>query len=188
MSFYIMKQDTLIDGARSLDGVPDNIDPMDWIAGKKMSDPSPGKKLILDLSLVSGDYRGDILGSFLTLYSDELKDALEENGVDNVDFFAVGLRDQNTGELEGGYWIANIIGLYDCVDMDKSKIKPWVTGIGFDFLSMVLDEAKTNGAKIFRLKDDPTKVIINQELKDYFDQTDMLVGVEFIKTEDYSDW
>lgn len=72
--------------------------------------------------------------------------------------------------------------------MQQSKIKPWVTGIGFDFLSMVIDEEKTNGAKIFRLKEDPTKVIINQELKDYFDETDMLVGVELIKTEDYSDW
>ena len=186
MAFYIMKQYTLVEGVASLDGLPDDMDPMDWLQGKVIVPPP--KDLVLDLSLNSGDFRGDIIGTFATLYSDELKEALETLSVDNVQFFPVRLRDQNDGTTEGGFWLVNIIGLYDCVDVGKSKIKPWVTGIGFDFLSMVLDESKTNGAKIFRLKDDPTKVIINQELKDYFDQTDMLVGVELIQTEDYSDW
>lgn len=188
MPFYIMKQDTLIEGACSLDGVPDSIDPSEWIQGKRMPDPAPGKKLILELSLESGDYRGDIIGGFLTLYSDDLKEALDDLGVDNIDYYPVGLHDQNTDELEGGYSIANIIGLLDCVDRQKSKIKMWPSGRGFDFESIIIDETRTNGQKIFRLKDDPTKVIINEELKQYFDETDMLVGVELIKTEDYSDW
>ena len=186
MSFYIMKQDALMEDIASIDGLPNHMDPLKWMQGKQMQ--APEQKLILDLSLVSGDGRGDIIDGFITLYSDEMKEALEENNVDNVQFYPVLLRDQNDDTLEPGFWIANIIGLFDCIDMQKSKTKPWVTGIGFDFLSMVIDEKKTNGAKIFRLKEDPTKVIINQELKDYFDETDMLVGVELIKTEDYSDW
>ena len=38
------------------------------------------------------------------------------------------------------------------------------------------------------IKHDPTIVIINEELKQYFEKTDMLVGVDIIHTEDYSDW
>lgn len=181
-----MRQDTMIDGSRSLDGVPDDMDPLEWMQGKYM--PPPKEDLVLNLSLESGDYRGDILGSFLTLYSDELKDALESQGIDNVLYFPVRLMDQKTEKTEGGYWLVNIIGLYDCVDMEKSKVKYWPSGVNFHFESMVIDENKTNGAKIFRLKDKPTAVVINEDLKKFFDETDVLVGVELIKAEDYSDW
>ena len=53
---------------------------------------------------------------------------------------------------------------------------------------MVLDESNTQGLKIFRLKEDPTKVIISEDLKQYFDNVDMLVGDGLINTEEYSDW
>lgn len=55
-----MRQDTMIDGSRSLDGVPDDMDPLEWMQGKYM--PPPKEDLVLNLSLESGDYRGDILG------------------------------------------------------------------------------------------------------------------------------
>ena len=188
MAFYIMRQDTLIEGSAALDGVPESIDPSEWIQGKKMLDPAPGKKLVLDLSLESGDYRGHIIDGFLTLYHDALKSALEEQGVNNIDYYPVRLRDQNTGETEGGYWLVNILGLSDCVDMKRSNVKWWPSGRGFDFLSMVIDESKTHRSKLFRLKDDPTKVIINEKLKSFFDETDMLVGVKLIRTEEYADF
>ncbi|TQV76399.1 hypothetical protein FLL45_00070 [Aliikangiella marina] len=188
MKYYIMRQYTLIEGSPAIDGVPDNVDSLEWIQGKAMTNPSDEGPLILDLALESGDYRGDIIDGFLTLYSDELKDALEKFGIDNVKFYPVRLRDQDTNETEGGYWLANILGLLDCVDLNKSKVKPWTTGIGYDFLSMVIDESKTNGLKIFRLKDDPTKVIISEEVKAHLESSDCLYGVELTLTEDYSDW
>ena len=184
-----MQQDTLIDGARSLDGVPDNIDVEEWIQGKAV--PHPGENIVLDLSLESGEYRGDIMDGFLTCYSDELKEALENQGVNNVEYYPIRLRDQETNKTEGGYWLVNIIGRYDCIDMDKSEIGRHESDIDetdFEILSLVIDKEKTNGAKIFRLHSDPTLVIINQELKDYFDKTDMLVGVNLIQTEMYSEW
>jgi hypothetical protein len=184
-----MRQDTSIEGSCALDGLPDNMDSLEWMQGKRMLDPSPDRELILDLSLASGDYRGDIIDGFLTLYSDELIEALKQQGVDNIDYYPVVLRDQNDDSLEDGFSIANIIGLLDCVDMNKSKVKWWPSRMGFNFLSMVIDESKTHGFKIFRLKEDPTKVIINEELKRYLlDETDMLAGVKIIKTEDYADF
>jgi hypothetical protein len=183
-----MKQDTLIEGSAAIDGVPDDIDVLDWVQGKRMRDISENREVLLELALESGDYRGSVIDGLLTLYHETLKAGMDSFGIENVKYMPVVLRDQESGEKENRYFLANIIGLLDCVDMSKSKTKPWVTGIGFDFQSMVIDESKTNGAKIFRLKEDPTKVIINEELKQYFDDTDLLVGVELIKTEDYSDW
>ncbi len=122
------------------------------------------------------------------LFHEDLKDALEGLGVDNVLYYPVRLRDQNSDTTEGGYYLAKITSCLDCIDMEKSKTKKWVTGIGFDFLSMAIDASKTNGELIFRLKDDPSKIIINQTLYDHFEETDMLVGVDIMKTEDYSDW
>ena len=189
MAFYIMKQYTLIEGCAAIDAVPDNIDSLDWIQGKHMSDPGNGNgPLTLDLSLESGDYRGDIIDGLLTLYSDELKEGLEKFGINNITYYPVRLRDQETNETEGGYWIANITVSLDCIDMDKSKIEYRSSGMGFNFLSMVIDESKTNDSKIFRLKKSPTKVIINEELKLHLEENDCLYGVELIKTEDYSDW
>lgn len=188
MPFYIMQQYTLIEGSASVGKVPSGFEPSQWLEGKPMSDPAGGKRLELDLSLESGDYRGDIIDGIVTLYSDELKDALIELGVDNIQYYPVALRDQKSNEREGGYWLANVIGLPDCIDMEKSRMKHWPSGRGFDFLSMAIDEEKTNGLKVFRLKEDPTKVIISEEIKQYFDETDMLHGVELIQTEDYSDW
>lgn len=164
------------------------MDALEWMQGKRMFDPAPGAELVLELALESGGYRGHLIDGMATLFHEDLKDALDSQGIDNVIYYPVRLRDPNDGTTEGGYFLANIIDLLDCVDMQRSKVKPWVTGIGFDFLSMVIDESKTNGAKIFRLKSDPAKILINEELKRYFDETDMLVGVDLIRSEDYSDW
>lgn len=186
MGFYIIKQDVSIEGCAAIDGLPDDMDALDWMQGKRMT--KPDSELVLKLALESGDYRGHMITGLSTLFHEDLKDELEKLNVDNIMYYPVRLLDQNTNTTEGGYLLANIIGLLDCIDMEKSNTKPWATGIGFDFLSMVIDSEKTNGAKIFRLKVDPTKIIINQELYDHFISTDMLVGVNLIKTEDYSDW
>ena len=183
-----MRQDTEIDGSRAVEAVPDNIDPLEWIQGQRKPNPSPNAPLVLDLSLESGDYRGHIIDGLVTLYHKGLKKALEDQGVDNIDYFPVVLRNQETEELDKSYFLVNILGRLDCVDMAKSKVKWWASGQGFDFESMVIDPAKTHGAKIFRLASDPTKVIINEELKKYFDHTDMLAGVTLIQTEDYRDF
>jgi hypothetical protein len=53
----------------------------------------------------------------------------------------------------------------------------------------VIDERKTNGLSIFRIKDDPSLIIINERLKQHLvDELNILVGVDVIKTEDYSRW
>ncbi len=134
-----------------------------------------------------------MINSFLPLFHTSLKSALEKFGVDNIQYCAVNLLDQNglvdNAKLAGVYYIANIVGRLDCVDLQKSKIQPWPSGRSYDLLSIVIEASKTDGHKIFRIKDDPTLIIINEELKQYLvDELNLLVGVDVVKTEDYSRW
>ncbi|MDH5218268.1 MAG: hypothetical protein OEX19_11255 [Gammaproteobacteria bacterium] len=175
-------------GAAAIDRVPDGVDSLEWMKGVTLSDPSPGSPLVLDLSLESGLFRGAIIDGFLTLYHRKLMQILSEFKIENIQHFPVILRDQETGKTEETYVMVNIIGLIDCVDMDKSKVRWWPSGMGYDFESMYIDGSKVHGLHIFRLKDDPAKVIISEELKQHLETHKMLVGTKVIKTEDYSDW
>ncbi len=53
---------------------------------------------------------------------------------------------------------------------------------------MAIDKSKVNNLAIFRLKDDPSKVIINEDLKHYLKSKKLTAGIKFIDTEVYSDW
>ncbi len=189
MSYFIFQQNTLIKGgAAVLDSVPDNIDSLEWMQGKTITSLMTQSPLLLDLSLESGSFRGAIIDGFLTLYHRRLCTALTEFGIDNIQYFPVVLRDQENGKTENDYFLVNVIGLLDCVDMNKSKVNWWPSGMGFDFVSIVIDENKTQGLSIFRLKDDPTKVLIDEKLKRHLHENKVLVGTKLIKPEDYSDW
>jgi hypothetical protein len=177
--YYIFEQDTLIEGGAAVNDLPASMDLLDWVDGKIM--PDPGSDLVLDLSKASGDYRGDIISGVITLYHTELKNALTKFGVDNIQYFPVVIRNQNNSELKSGYWIANIIGLIECVDKDKSVIEPRPSGIGGYLHSFEIDEKRVKGASIFRLAEAPTLVIVADKLANYLAESGT-VGVRFVKT------
>lgn len=189
MPYYIFRQKTMgvKGGAAATDSIPENMDSLEWIKGNMMTSPTGRDPLILDLALESGSFRGAIIDGLLTLYHKKLCKVLVDFGVDNIQYYPVLLRDQETRKTEDTYFLVNIIGLIDCVDMDKSKVKWWNSGMGFDFLSMAIDESKTLGLHIFRLKDDPTKVLISEALKNSIEKNKVMVGVNLIEPKDYSD-
>lgn len=169
MKFYILDQDAEIEGSAAVDGLPESMDPIDWIRGKIM--PAPPKDLILNLSEASGNYRGDIIDGLITLYHDSLKKVLTDFGVDNIQYFPVKLRNPAGSTrpmpVENGYWIANIIGVIKCVDRKNSTLIPLPSGIGEDLGPFQILASKTKGAPIFRLAEDPTLVIVTEKLVDH---------------------
>jgi hypothetical protein len=164
--FYILDQDAEIEGSAAVEDLPESMDPIDWIRGKIM--PAPPKDLILNLSEASGDYRGDIIDGLITLYHDELKKSLTAFGIDNIQYFPVKLRNPPGSKrpmpVESGYWIANIIGVIECVDKENSTLIPLPSGIGEDLGPFQIMESKTKGAPLFRLAEDPTLVIVTEKL------------------------
>jgi len=182
MRYYLLEQDLLVPGAPALGDLPDDIDLMDWVQGKVM--PAPPSPLRLLLSENSGDFRGDIIESLLTLYSDKLKDALTTFGVDNVDYYPVELEHPTTHHIEGGYWLANVIGLVNCVDLDKSSFVRRASGTGIILEAFTIDGARAPEQPIFRLDEKATLVVINEHLKARLDLVG-LTGGRLTWTEEY---
>lgn len=181
MNYYLLEQDLRIPDIAAIGGVPDHIEPLDWMRGKKMAPPGA---LRLQLSAVSGDERGDIMGSLLTLFSDELKDAMTKFGVDSIDYFPVELENPNTHEIETGYWLANVLGLVGCVDMSRSVIVPRPSGAKGDLESFYVDPKRAMSLRIFRLAEDPTLIVINHELREFL-RSLPLAGVRLRHTKTY---
>lgn len=184
MNYYILKQGLMNEIA--LDEVlPDSIEPRDWLKGEMIT--SPPENLTLDLSLKSKQNYGSIILSSLTIFHYLFEQALTDFGIDTIQYIPVNLREQNSDEIITSYSVANIIGLYDCLDKNKSKVRKGRKG-GLIIDSIVIDESKTNGAKIFRMYDDPRLIIITEDLKNYLESLtgDLeLYDVDFEKGENY---
>lgn len=67
---------------------------------------------------------GDLVPTYLPglVISDRFRRLLEGAGVDNVQYVAAEIEDRVNGRVIGGYFVANVIGLVDCIDMATSKV------------------------------------------------------------------
>lgn len=182
MSYFLLEQDLRIPDIAAVGGVPESIEPLDWMRGKKM--PPPPGTLRLPLSSASGDARTDIMGSLVTLFSDELKDAMIQFGVDNIDYFSVELEDQATHEVESGYWLANVVGIVECVDAARSTIVPRPSGAKGRLESFYIDPRRAGGLSIFRLAEQPTLIVIKEVLREFLESLP-LSGVRMRHTSVY---
>lgn len=181
--YWVLEQDLRIPGQAAVMDVPENFNILDWMLGQMV--PPPPENMVLMLRPGSGDYRGDIIGGVVTLFSEELIASLTKFGVDNIQSFAVDLKDSITGEIEYGYFLINIIGLVACVDSDVGDMAPLDRPTSLEKFS--IDGSKASGFHIFRLKESPRLILISDQLHDYLVK-EKVVGVRMRKTEDYTVW
>jgi hypothetical protein len=178
MSYYLLEQDLMIPGVAGIGGVPEDIEPLDWIQGKWLPPPRPD--LRLTLSNTSGPYRGDIIGSLVMVFSSELKALLGRLGVDNVQYFPVELEDPRSKEVEGGYWLANVLGRVQCVARSALVERP--SGL-VELGPFAVDPARA-ALRLFRLHERPILLVVDQRLRDGLLAGDVL-GVRLRETTAY---
>lgn len=183
MSHYLLEPDRRIPGIAAVGTVPDDMDPLDWMHGKRMPPPAAGP-MRLPLSDSSGDLRPEIMGTLLTLFSDTLKDAMGAFGIDNIDYHPVELQHPVTKVVEQGYWLANIIGIVSCVDTTRSVIVPRPSGGKGWLKSFYVDPARASALRIFRLAEDPTLIVIDEPLRSHLRSLE-LAGVRLRHTKAY---
>ncbi|MDW5289557.1 imm11 family protein [Formosa sp. PL04] len=171
----------IIDPATTIDS--GSLDPLELIDGKIL--PEVGK-LNITLSPRSNDDRGDLIPGLVTLFHDELIGELNRLGVDNIQCLPVNLHAPN-GDIEGGYSIANIIGLLDAVDLGKSKLDEKIPGIRQTLYSFSIDKVKAKGLHIFRILHAPSLIIVDEWLKEQLIEFEVQ-GVIMTPTEDYNGW
>lgn len=150
----------------------------------------------------------------------------EKIGITNVEYYQLSIQDEFVKDKEGdkskseqtvaytNYFIANVVGLVDCVDHEKSEIEYFLppelrnrkedattTGIEkindpfagdnpneIDFITkLVFDESKIDPAiKIFRLLDQPNLLVFHESVVGHIRKAG-LSGFVFVPVSEYTD-
>lgn len=139
------------EGARLGEGFPPD-------ARYPISKKKPGMKL--------ADFIANKFGRLFV--SERVRQVLAQEPVD-IEWLPVTLLDKKDGKVEASYFIANVLGRIDCVDLaqseyDRSSFEP------DEFLAvrrLVLDASRLPEAvSLFRIKEQPRTFIIRSDLVD----------------------
>jgi hypothetical protein len=162
-SHFLLEQDKRIPGIAGIGEGPPGLDPTEWLAGHALS--MPAGTVELTLQGASGTEMTDIIGGLFTVVSDALRSTLEQAGISNIGYAPARLRHPVTDESTEGYWLINIIGRIACVDLARSTIVPRPGGGKGILESFEIDTARTQGARLFRLHEKPTLIVIDGALR-----------------------
>jgi hypothetical protein len=118
----------------------------------------------------------------ILLFRDDLIQAMESAGVDNMDYYDTVLIDPVANVRYDNYKAVNIIGLVAAADLQKSKYTApsGVPMIDTNFDSVVIDEEKAMGLLMFRMAECVSAIVIHEKVKDYIEQAGIKY-LDFIK-------
>lgn len=118
------------------------------------------------------DYPGELKPMYegtIPLMRHDLIAALQRAGVDNLQCFPAIVQGGAGGEMRADYSAVNVVGLVACADMDASELMDTDDDpslIDVDFASLVIDESKTGGARLFRLAEAVSAIIVHESVRD----------------------
>ncbi|MFP2927135.1 imm11 family protein [Pyxidicoccus sp. 3LG] len=120
------------------------------------------------------------------LVSSRFKDALDSAGVDNIDYYPAEITNESTGKVHRGYYAANIIGMIAGLDRSKTLYTPMPSfpDTVLEFKELHLDLAKVHGAKVFRLQESCTTLLMHESVKQAIEKAG-LRGMELLPAEGY---
>jgi len=122
-----------------------------------------------------------------SIVSKRFKEFLENQGVDNIDYYSATVIECEGGQAKEGYYSANIIGLVDCIDRDSSVMRADYDDEGnldiiFGISKLVLKDRVINCGAIFRAYPFTRLVLIDESLKEKFEKSP-ITGVRLIAPE-----
>lgn len=164
--------------------LPDEIDIIESIMGKK---PIFDKLPIQIPANIGKDEKivyTDIINPGVPLFSNKMKSALDELGVDNIEYYPVDIIDAETKEVLAEYWLAIVVKIIACIDIDNSEFKQTVSGT-WVINKFSIDHNKVADSNLFRFHNIPGLIIINETLKDALSQIEF-EGVHFKHTKEYN--
>ncbi len=152
------------------------------------------KKKVPDITLtLDGDSRVGRMTDHLSIdelyglvFSSRLRELLDSLGIKNIEYYNLEIVNPRNGKKFSDYKIANVVGLADCVDEEKSDLEYFQDG-DIKFVNrMVFDESKIPGElRIFRLAKMTVLPVIHQSVKDAIENA-RLTGCLFYHPEDYT--
>jgi hypothetical protein len=115
--------------------------------------------------------------------SKRLKELIEAERPSDVEYLPISIIDHKGKVASADYFLVNPYKLQDCIDKEASTIQwnPIDPTLISACTKMVIDEQKIDsGAKVFRLKHYPTKVMFARDLADKIKQSKS-TGITFIE-------
>ncbi len=119
------------------------------------------------------------------VFSSRLRELLDSLGIDNIEYYNLEMVDPRTGEKFSDYKIANVVGLADCVDREKSDLKYFDDGDIKRIRKLVLDESRIpSKLRIFRLAGRTILTLVHRSVKEAIEKAG-ISGCVFYKPEEY---
>ncbi|MDH5180258.1 MAG: hypothetical protein OEZ39_09285 [Gammaproteobacteria bacterium] len=169
--YYILEENDLIEpGPYSAvyDGESSALEPIDFISGNVLDLKLDEPVVIRLYEYTEGDTgMADFYSLPFPIMSDTMFRTLTMLGVSNLQTWPATLLVPNQNECIDTYKIVNIIGTIAAADMTRSDyIDMGGSGrIAVGFRNLVIDEQKADGAKMFRLAESPSTIIIHEDIK-----------------------
>ncbi len=164
--------------------LPDEIDLIESIMGKKPQFDYLPIKMEAEIDEDEKIVYTDIINPGVPLFSKKMKEALDELGITNIDYYPVEIIDEDSKDLLAEYWLGIVTDIVSCIDVDKSVFGETAMGQAV-ITEFKIDENKTRGLNLFRFHNIPGLMIINEELKNKLETQDF-EGVSFKHTDKYN--
>lgn len=112
--------------------------------------------------------------------------SLKKAGVTNLQLFSTEIIDRQSNQVTRDYFAVNVLGLIAAADLANSEYRdPTGRGlIDMDFESLTIDPSKTMGAKLFRLAECVSGLVIAESVKNQL-QADGGFGLQFVEPQDW---
>jgi hypothetical protein len=134
-------------------------------------------------------------GNVLAMYDDtaypvmrdDLVEALQAAGVDNLQLFPAVIRDPSTGTTHSNYKAFNIVGVVAAADMAKSVAAEGSDSamIDVDFDSLAIDEKAAGPFRLFRLAESVSAIIVDEIVKQEVERRN-IPGMVFYEPETWA--
>ncbi|HTO88060.1 MAG TPA: DUF1629 domain-containing protein [Thermoanaerobaculia bacterium] len=135
-----------------------------WLMGRRFEKEVP-QPIALSLSPRGGPDMPDVFLTGIPLFSDRLLEAMRKAGADNFDVYSTELADPAKGTIVRHYKAVNIIGKIEAADLKKSTFDPRSEPNLMEFDVLVIDERKVRGANLFRLAENPLRIVISERIQ-----------------------
>lgn len=149
------------------------VEGLDWWSGSVITVdvPDPLEFVLDPYSPGSSDedqYMGVLIETNPPVWRDDFIQALYDDGACNFDTYNVAITDPDDGTVHTHYKAVNILGLVAAADMEKSvaTVHDGIPLIDVDFDTLVIDEKKTKGVKMFRLAESSNAILVYESLRD----------------------
>lgn len=169
-----------------VDEVPDDLRPKKWriCEGRPMEHRYPPDVV---LKMLKG-HKGLVVPDFvsnterLALGSSKLKGLLEQHSGARIEFLPAAIANHKGRIAAKDYFIANVLDHVDCLDKEHSEVEelnPDPTLLSGLFRLQVLQDRIPPEARLFRLKNMPSAILIRDDLRALID-AENLTGLRYI--------